>query len=152
MPTRHNFPVGTQLGTTIFGKVTVVERPTHSQYPEDAIAISKGGGVDTYVYPDEVESVLVQATPEAPSAEAFNTVVAPSAEAFNIAVAKVATEFNRQIGFGYTKSDGEYTDRVLEVEHVIEGSKGTLIVGRDTEADDWRAFRVDRIDGEVELY
>lgn len=79
--------------------------------------------------------------------------------AYNVAAARLAAVQNRTLYFDYKGVNDSYPrPRGVEVEHVLTGTKGTLIIGKDI--DDWdeatgdepiKAFRVDRIDGQVEL-
>lgn len=143
---QHNFPIGAVLDDGAYDDWIVRPRTTNDSPGNIPVEWIDDGGATQQgeIGPEDVKRVVSLPAPIESKA--------PTAESFNLDVAKLAVRHSRKIGFSYTKPNGDYSDRVLAIEGVLEGSKGTLLVGHDAEANDFRAFRLDRIDGEVELY
>lgn len=71
---------------------------------------------------------------------------------WNEAILDLAAAHGRTVSFSYEKSGSRTIEkRRLEVEHVLEGRNGVLVVGQDPDRQDVRSFRVDRIVGSVSV-
>ena len=70
----------------------------------------------------------------------------------NEALIAVAIEHGLTIGFRYAKGDGSIIEtRELQPEVIQEGKAGKIVVGHDPDRDDVRAYRFDRIKGNVDV-
>lgn len=54
---------------------------------------------------------------------------------------------SERITFGYRSRDGGHTRRLVEPHRLVQAGYRWYLVARDIDADDWRTFRADRIDG-----
>ena len=71
---------------------------------------------------------------------------------FNEAVLRVAAAHNRQVTFRYAKGDGSMIEtRVLVPSKVKEVDGHVTFSGYDEDRDQIRAYRMDRMKGEVRL-
>jgi predicted DNA-binding transcriptional regulator YafY len=72
---------------------------------------------------------------------------------FNEGVLRLAAVHSRRVEFRYVRAVGAPPEsRVLIPEGISESVSGkTLVVGTDTDRNDYRAYRLDRIKGDVEF-
>lgn len=164
--TEHNFPVGAVLSTKQHDDWTVREPdPGERVFPHE-IAVSfpvsfDSQPVPTIINADEVTGVVSvpssffkDAAPSAKiafppithEAEATPVVVGSWDDDFNLAVAKLAADYGRTIRFEY--HNDEYH---VAVEEVILTSAGRHVIVGLIQPDDYRSFRVDRIESEVTI-
>ncbi len=103
---------------------------------------------------DEVRTVrdaLNEWLGDAPNAAA--PIVRASAVSFNEGLLRLAAVNEKTVEFSYAKGDGNVIERRrLRPEKVEEGKDGSVrFVGYDPDRDEPRAYRVDRIKGEIEI-
>jgi predicted DNA-binding transcriptional regulator YafY len=63
-----------------------------------------------------------------------------------LAVLALACRDNEQVRFGYHARDGEETQRLVEPMNLVSAGRRWYLVGWDVRRDDWRTFRLDRLD------
>jgi len=70
----------------------------------------------------------------------------------NESLIAVAIEHGLSVEFRYAKGDGSVIEqRTLQPEYVNSGKAGKTVVGFDPDRDDARAYRLDRIKGNVDV-
>lgn len=69
------------------------------------------------------------------------------------AVLTLAATHGKTVKFGYAKGNGDYIENRRLIPGKVEVAKNgyTIVVGHDPDRDDVRAYRVDRIKGQVSL-
>ena len=70
----------------------------------------------------------------------------PTVDADALAVLALACRDNEQVRFGYRRRDGEETQRLVEPHNLVSAGRRWYLVGWDVRRDDWRTFRLDRLD------
>ncbi len=71
---------------------------------------------------------------------------------FNEAILRVAAAHNRQVTFRYAKGDGGMIEtRVLVPSKVMNVDNHVTFAGYDEDRDQVRAYRMDRMKGEVKI-
>jgi predicted DNA-binding transcriptional regulator YafY len=73
------------------------------------------------------------------------TGAAPTVDAATLTVIAGACRRRERLSLRYTTRDGEQSTRVIEPHRLVQAGYRWYLVARDTERDDWRTFRVDRI-------
>lgn len=68
---------------------------------------------------------------------------------WNRSAVAAAIHFEKEISFSYDKGEGVIEQRWLFPKASYDAPNGTVITGDDTDRNDVRAFRLDRIRGEV---
>jgi predicted DNA-binding transcriptional regulator YafY len=63
-----------------------------------------------------------------------------------LAVLALACRDNEQVRFGYRRRDGDQAHRLVEPHHLVSAGRRWYLVGWDVRRDDWRTFRLDRLD------
>ncbi len=87
----------------------------------------------------ERTAALQQATVQLPS-------LAPTVDPAMLTVIAGACRGYQRLAFGYTGRDGSVSARIVEPHRLVHTGRRWYLVARDTDRDDWRTFRVDRID------
>ena len=70
----------------------------------------------------------------------------PSVDAATLAVIAQACRDQERLRFRYTTRDGVESDRRVEPHRLVPSGRRWYLVAWDLERDDWRTFRVDRLD------
>jgi predicted DNA-binding transcriptional regulator YafY len=87
----------------------------------------------------ERTAALQQATVQLPS-------LAPTVDPAALTAIAGACRRHERLAFGYTGRDGEVSARTVEPHRLVHTGRRWYLVARDLLRDDWRTFRVDRID------
>jgi predicted DNA-binding transcriptional regulator YafY len=87
----------------------------------------------------ERTAALQQATVQLPS-------LAPTVDPAALTVIAGACRSHYRLAFSYTVRDGTVSTRSVEPHRLVHTGRRWYLVARDLDRDDWRTFRVDRID------
>ena len=63
-----------------------------------------------------------------------------------LAVLALACRDNEQVRFDYRRRDGDEARRLVEPHNLVSAGRRWYLVGWDVRRDDWRTFRLDRLD------
>jgi predicted DNA-binding transcriptional regulator YafY len=74
------------------------------------------------------------------------TAAAPVVDGAVLTLIAVACRGRERLSLRYRSRDGELTDRLVEPHRLVQAGYRWYLVARDTGRDDWRTFRVDRIE------
>lgn len=69
-----------------------------------------------------------------------------SVDADALAVLALACRDNEQVHFGYRRRDGHEAQRLVEPHNLVSAGRRWYLVGWDVRREDWRTFRLDRLD------
>lgn len=95
---------------------------------------------------------IAKAILENESVEPPPLVVKASEVSFNEGLLRLAAAHERQVTFRYAKGDGKTIETRTLVPQEVREVKGNLIfLGHDPDRNDIRAYRVDRMKGEVQV-
>jgi predicted DNA-binding transcriptional regulator YafY len=64
-----------------------------------------------------------------------------------LAVLALACRDNEQVRFDYRRRDGDEAQRLVEPHNLVSAGRRWYLVGWDVRREDWRTFRLDRLDG-----
>ena len=70
----------------------------------------------------------------------------PTVDADALAVLALAWRDHEQVRCGYRRRDGEETRRLVEPHQLVSAGRRWYLVAWDVRRDDWRTFRLDRLD------
>jgi predicted DNA-binding transcriptional regulator YafY len=70
----------------------------------------------------------------------------PTVDAEALAVLALACRDHEQVGFDYESRDGAQTRRLVEPHSLVSAGRRWYLVAWDVRRDDWRTFRLDRLD------
>ena len=120
------------------------------------IGIVSDTGDASWLEPDEAlelaNSIILALGAKAQVTNNVTVNVAPNGDSTNEQLLNVAINNDLGVEFRYAKGDGAVIEtRVLQPEYINEGKAGKVVVGFDTDRDDVRAYRLDRIKGYVEV-
>jgi predicted DNA-binding transcriptional regulator YafY len=87
----------------------------------------------------ERTAALQQATVQLPS-------LAPTVDPAALTAIAGACRHHQRLAFSYTVRDGTVSSRTVEPHRLVHTGRRWYLVARDLDRDDWRTFRVDRID------
>ena len=71
---------------------------------------------------------------------------AATVDADALAVLALACRDNEQVRFDYRRRDGEEAQRLVEPHNLVSAGRRWYLVGWDVRREDWRTFRLDRLD------
>jgi predicted DNA-binding transcriptional regulator YafY len=74
----------------------------------------------------------------------------PAIDADTLALVASAIRDGRRLRFAYTAKDGAATEREVEPAAIVHSGWRWYLVAFDLDRDDWRTFRVDRVDGRIQ--
>lgn len=108
---------------------------------------------ENYVHEDEIADVArALASVAGTNAANGDAVVLASSVPFNEGLMRLAAAHDRTVTFSYAKGDGSVIEqRRLKPESVQTVGDHVTFIGYDPDRDDVRAYRVDRIKGEVSV-
>jgi predicted DNA-binding transcriptional regulator YafY len=72
---------------------------------------------------------------------------APTVDAEALAVLALGCRDHEQVRFEYRRRDGEETSRLVEPHQLVSTGRRWYLVAWDVRRDDWRTFRLDRLEG-----
>lgn len=128
-----------------------IERNLKIEGPDsdgDLLVTVEEDGLETGLYLDvHGVSMLRQALGE--RSESASPADAPFDLDWNQTAVAAAIHFEKEIGFSYDKGEGVIEQRRLFPKVSYAAPNGIVITGDDPDRDDVRAFRLDRIQGEV---
>lgn len=174
MKLNSNIPVGSTITVTWKGNsmsppetdvYTVVEYDSNSYMHRNGFDSLASGALQWVIYVedtsdgwktyldsaelDDIESVDVKLPEPAPKAVKLEGDVT---YAYNVDILDLAQTYGKSVGFTYRKKNGESKYRIVRPENLYEDRKGEWhVVGHDVAKNATRDFRLDRIEGEVNL-
>jgi predicted DNA-binding transcriptional regulator YafY len=77
------------------------------------------------------------------------TTVGPTVDAQRLATIAAACRDHEALHFGYRRHDGTTGRRTVQPGGLVHTGRRWYLVGWDPDRDDWRTFRVDRMDGRL---
>ena len=131
--------------------VDTIERNLKIEGPDeqgDTLVVVSEDGREAGLYIDAhgvsvLRRALSEPTESAPPADE------PFDLDWNRSAAAAAIHFEKEISFSYDKGEGVIEQRRLFPKASYDAPNGTVIMGDDPDRNDVRAFRLDRIQGEV---
>lgn len=75
----------------------------------------------------------------------------PAASDWNRAILELATEYDREVTFSYEDAKGARSFRIVTPERIADTYSGAVVIYAVTQTGEDRAFRLDRIVGEVSV-
>jgi hypothetical protein len=131
------------------GTIEVSSQTLSSMGRRVYVQVTRSGGrasrsADVGLYPNEVEALIA-------SLKTAAGIEDPVSDTNTILI-NAAIENDLTISFAYDRGKG-LERRILQPESTIQSVKGdTLVVGLDTDRNDYRAYRVDRIQGNINVF
>lgn len=130
-------------------------------YDKDGITVASPDGDGDYAVTSSAHNFYVAEDEAADVARALavaagspngDPVVLASSVSFNEALMRLAAAHDRTVTFRYAKGGGTVIEqRVLKPQSVQTVGDHVTFIGHDPDRDDVRAYRVDRIKGEVSV-